>query len=330
MTARAHEVHPYRLSEHTISLLNSCERKFQLNRMLKIERTDLGPSVPLVRGAAWGVAVAHYMIHGDFNAALFELWRAYDPEIGDEAKKIFLWRAVNNFICCKDAMDRLREEYEVAYFNGKPAAELSFRLDLDDKWHFVGYIDLVLRRRADSIYVVFEVKTTTYNLHDLAPVYKNQGQALGYSIAIDKIVGENQSRYGVLYFVCRDKQDSELRNFIPDVYVFNFNRSLLDRLRWFYTLELDRQRLNTMLEVGVFPMRGNSCVSFNRACEHFGTCNTTAADIPRPIPEEEVEYDFRYKLDEVIADHLERVKNVVDIHAVQATEIVKEIEIESL
>lgn len=322
MSTRQYEIHPYRLSEHTINTLNSCERKFQLNRLLKSSAPVwTEDSVPSVRGHAWGVAVQEYILHGNIDKALFTLWLNYHPEVYDERKKIYLWRAVNNFLCAKDMMDKIRNNYRVAQFNGKPAVELSFRLDLDDKWHFVGYIDLVLQNIMTHRYAVLEVKTTTYNLHDLVPVYKNSGQALGYSIALDRIVGEDQSQYEVLYFITRDKQDADARNFIPDTYLFPFTKTLLDRLRWFYTLELDRQRLNTMLELGMFPMRGSACVSFNRVCEHFGTCNTTAADITRPIPEEEVEYDFRYKLDEVIQDHLIRVSDMTALNEIPQVEV---------
>lgn len=306
-TKRAHVTHPYRLSESTQNLLNGCERNFQLNRLLvpaENGREREAPSVPMIRGHAFGAAVQHYILTGSMEEALYVLWMEYYPEVYDEAKKIYMWRVVNNLLCCKDAMDRIRQRYEVAVFGGKPACELSFRLDIDDKWHFVGYIDVVLYDTYDKIYVILEIKTTTFNLIDLKPMYRNQGQGLAYSIAIDQIVGEEQAKYGVLYFVCRDQQKG---TFIPDVYTFPFTKTLLDRLRWFYTLQLDVQRLNTMLANQLFPMRGNHCISFNRVCQHFGTCGFTAGDIAREIPSEEVEYDFRYQLDDVISNHLERV-----------------------
>lgn len=307
MSTRTNPINPYRLSEYSMNLLNTCERKFQKDRLLVPEAPliESAPSPVLIRGSAFGIGVQTYLLTGDIDKAVYQTWLAYFPEVYDEQKKIYQWRTINNLLCCKDALDRIRARYKVAVFEGKPAVELSFRLDIDDKWYYVGYIDAVLYDTVSNIYVTFEVKTTAYKLIDLTPMYKNSGQALGYSIVIDKIVGEKQSKYGVLYFVCRDQQGD---NFVPDVYVFPFTKTLLDRLRWFYTVGLDVQRLNTMLENDLFPMRGNSCVTFNRVCQHFGTCHLTGSDIPRKVEEDQIEYQFRYRLDDVIADHLERVK----------------------
>lgn len=306
MSQRTNPIHPYRLSEHAMHILASCERKFQLDRLLRpAVQYDIGaPSVPLVRGAAFGIGVQTYMLTGDMDKAVYECWLAYDPEVYDEQKKIYMWRTINNLRCCKDELDKIRQRYKVATFHDKPAIELSFRLDIDDKWYYVGYIDMVLYDTVLGIYVVFEIKTTAYKLIDLAPMYKNSGQALGYSIVIDQIVGEKQSKYGVVYFVCRDQQGS---NFVPDVYTFPFTKTLLDRLRWFYTVGLDVQRLNTMLANDLFPMRGESCVRFNRVCTHYGTCNLTSTDYPRKIFEDNINYQFRYKLEDVIQDHIARV-----------------------
>lgn len=307
MSKRRNEIHPYRLSESTLNILNTCERKFELNRLLISQSTlvDEAPNATLVRGNAFGAAVQDYMLTGDMDHACYVLWMNYDPEVYDEQKKIYLWRAINNLRCCKDALDKLRARYKVATFEGKPAAEMSFRLNIDDKWHYVGYIDLVLYDTVANIYVVMEIKTTAYKILDLTALYKNSGQALGYSIVIDRIVGEKQAKYGVLYFVCRDQQGT---NFVPDVYTFPFTKTLLDRLRWFYTVGLDVQRLNTMLDNAMFPMRGGACIHFNRVCQHFGHCNLTSADISRKVPEDEIEYQFVYDIKDVIADHVARVK----------------------
>lgn len=308
MSKRNRAIHPYRLSEHAIQVLNTCERKFQLDRMLMPATyfDNDGESSPvLIRGTAFGAGVQDYLLHGDMEHACFVCWMEYYPEVYDEQKKIYLWRTINNLRCAQDELDKIRQRYTVAVFDGKPAAELSFRLDIDDKWYYVGYIDLVLFDKLLNIYVVLEIKTTAYKLIDLQPMYKNSGQALGYSIIIDKIVGERQSKYGVLYFVCRDQQGA---NFVPDIYTFPFTKTLLDRLRWFYTIGLDVQRLNTMLDNELFPMRGNSCVHFNRVCPHYGTCTLQSSDVPRKVEEDTNVYQFRYKLDEVIAEHIERVQ----------------------
>lgn len=325
MGKRVRSIHPYRLSEHALNILNTCERKFQLDRMLILpEMAERSDSPILIRGDAFGVGVQQYMLTGDMDWAIYKAWLAYYPEVYDEQKKIYVWRMVNNLLCCKDELDKLRKRYKVAEFEGKPAIELSFKLQIDDKWYFVGYIDMVLYDTVANMYVVFEIKTTSYKIYDLRPMYQNSGQALGYSVVIDRIVGEKQSRYGVVYFVCRDQ---EKETYVPDVYTFAFTKTLLDRLRWFYTLGLDVQRLNTMLENDLFPMRGGACIQYNRPCPHFGICNTTASDIWRRMEDDTNEYQFNYDLQDLIQDHINRVKEVQTVHTELPREVPVDIEL---
>lgn len=300
--------HPFRLSHSMLELLNTCERKFQLVRLLESNTDNSGGfNAALVRGKAFGLGVQVYLVTGDMDRAIYELWMAYDPEIEDPPK-ISISRTINNLVFCKPSLDKILEEYEVAVFNGKPAMELSFKLSLDEKWYYGGSIDIVLRRRLDGVYVVFECKTTAYNLYDLTYAYKNSGQALGYSIVIDKIAGEEKSQYGVLYFIVRD----HTQNFTPDVYVWHFNKTILERLNWFISVGIDYERIKRMEELGIWPMRGASCIRFNRVCQFAGTCNTTAGDFPKEGGKDNTEYDFIYQLQEVIDDHLRRVSGLND------------------
>jgi hypothetical protein len=301
--------HPYRLSESTLGILYACDRKFQLERLLE-EAYPLveEESAALIRGKAFGVGVQTYILTGNMDLAIYKAWLEYFPEV--ESTYITMTRTLNNLWCAQENLDKIRREYEVAVFEGKPAVEMSFRLDIDGKWFYVGYIDLVLRHIQTGIYVVLEVKTTAYKLVDLKPVYKNSGQALGYSIVLDKVAGEAQSKYGVLYLVCRDK--SSVSDWVPDVYLFPFTKTLVDRYNWFISLGLDVEHLNRMEELDVFPMRGHSCVRFNRTCQHFGTCSIKSADVKRVPVEDDTEYQFRYRLNDIIQDHLERLERLKD------------------
>ena len=302
---RVTPIHPYRLSDSTLGLLRSCDRLFQIERLLDTIPIVNTPHAAPIRGTAFGVGVQTYMITGDMDKATIACWLAYWPVV--EERYISCNRTLNNLWCAQDELDKLRRRYKVARFNGKDAAELSFRLDIDEHWFYVGYIDLVLYDTEDKIYVILEVKTTGYNLHDLKPVYKNSGQALGYSIVLDRITGEDQSKYGVLYFVCRDKG----AEWVPDIYVFPFTKTLLDRYNWFISLGIDVERISRMLEIGVFPMRGSACVRYNKVCQHFGTCSITQADVSRKVVADETDYQFTYKLPEIIEDHLQRLQREV-------------------
>ena len=151
-----------------------------------------------------------------------------------------------------------------------------------------------------------EVKHTGLNIFDLSPLYQNSGQALGYSIVLDKIVGEAQSNYEVLYFA---GQLGAGNGFSPKIHTMIYPKNLQDRLNWFITLGMDVERLHMMLENNVFPLRGSNCLHYMKPCKHLGTCNLHGLDTYKEEIEDTIVYDFNYQLDEVIQDHLIRISN---------------------
>jgi hypothetical protein len=299
--ARARKIIPIRLSHSTLETLNSCERKFQLDKLLQGGRKD--ESEHTVFGRAYGVGIASYLVTQDADRSIFEAWLAYWPELETEKKNIP--RLVSALEASFVTADTLLMEYEVATFNGRPAVELSFRLNINEHYYFVGYIDVVLRNRFTGVYYVLDAKTTGLQLYDLEPLYKHSGQTLGYSVALDRIVGSEQSSYGVLYFVAQLGKE-----FKAKTHVMPFNKTLLDRLNWFVTLGMDVKHLTEMAELNIYPKRHSGCLRYNKACMYFGTCHLHSMDIPK-IPEEDlIEYDFVYELEELIQSHLDRIKKM--------------------
>jgi hypothetical protein len=288
-----------RLSHSSLSDLHNCERYFQLQYLT--EGAEKQDKADFSFGHAFGEGVAHYLVHQNKEEAIFTAWLSYYPQIETDKKNQPLAIALleNSF----SRLDDILQDYEVVQFKGKPATELSFRMNIDEKWYFAGHIDVVLRNKWDNKYVIFEVKTTGLQLHDLDPLYKNSGQALGYSIAMDRIVGEELTSYGVLYFV------GQLgKNYQSTIRTFHYNKTILDRLNWFMTLGLDVKRLKDMEEYGVYPKRGNSCLKYNRPCKFFGTCNLHAFDKSLGFVPDKEEYEFVYDMDELIADHVRRLE----------------------
>lgn len=293
-----------RLSHSALDLLHTCERKFQLERLLKgAPSKEDYPATVL--GKAFGAGVATYLITQNQDKAFFSLFLAYNPVLEDEIR--------NEAVACNllqnsfSALDNLLQDYEVAYFNGKPAEELSFCLDIDSKFYFVGYIDIVLRNKWTGKYAILEIKTTSIALYDLSPLYANSGQALGYSIAIDKVAGEEQAEYEVLYIV--GQLGTKTNPFNSKIHLLPFPKTLSDRFNWFIALQLDVNRINDMLGMNVFPMRGSSCIKYNRPCTQFGTCQLHGLDEYLPPLADKIEYDFNFSLDDVITNHIERIQN---------------------
>lgn len=296
------KVIPIRLSHSSRDTFLACERKWQLDKLLTAGYRD-ADNEHTVFGRAYGHGVAHYLTYQNREQALYETWKMYWPEIESDKKDMpRCLIAVNNSF---EKLDRILTTHKIAVFNGKPATELSFRLNINETYYYVGYIDAVLQEIATGKYGVFECKSTGLLLHDLDPLYKNSEQALGYSIVLDKIAGEEQTDYSLLYFIARLQKDYGVE-ILPKHYA----KTLQDRLRWFLSLAMDIARLKLCDELNVYPMRGGSCLTYNRPCKYFGECQMTSNDKLAEREVDTVEYDFVYQLDEVLADHLARVKKL--------------------
>lgn len=292
---------PIRLSHSTLELVDRCERLFQLEKLLVTDSTR-DESADLSLGTAYGVGVADYLVYQNQEQAIYKGWLAYWPEIETEKKSIpHLVALLSKSFPYLDTMLR---DYEVLHFNGKPAVELSFRVNINAHYYYVGYMDVVLRNRYDGTALVVDAKSTALQLLDLSPVYQNSGQGLSYSIVLDRIVGEKLSNYAVGYFVGQLGKDFKI-----EVKPLIFSKTLLDRLNWFLQLGMDIKRLEFAEEMGFYPRRGGACLKYNRPCKHFGTCTLSSMDIPRKREEDLIEYDFVFDLEELIDDHIARINS---------------------
>lgn len=294
----------HRLSHSTMDILHTCERKFQLERLLVGERKR-DQNSHTVFGTAYGIGCAHYLVNQNIDEAIFQTWLAYYPVLEDDKKDCK--KCINLVIASQHKLDNLLQEWEVVSFQDRPAIELSFRINIDDTFYYVGYIDAVLRNRFSGIHAVLDCKHTGSNLTNLKPMYQNSSQCVGYSIILDQVVGQDLASYSTLYFVGQlDKS-----GYKPTIHVFDFNKSLQDRLNWFITLGMDIGHIHEMLNLNVFPMRGSSCLRFNRPCPHFDTCQLHNFDEYKTIEEDNIEYQFVYDMDSVIQNHINRIGEII-------------------
>lgn len=291
---------PLRLSFSSHNLLRECERKFELTRL--IENGYAREESPIFSfGHSFGEGIAHYLLTGNLDESCFKAWNAYWPNLEDEQRSASI--AVHCVESAKDKLDEVRDEFDVATFNGKPAIELGFRLNINQYVYFVGFLDAALRSKRDGHYAVWENKHTYSKLNDITPMYRNSGQAIGYSVILDAIAQQELAEYGVFYCVSQIKDKSQ-----PITHVWEWEKTLLDRLNWFITLGMDSQHITALLTTGVFPQRGSSCLNYNRPCPFFGTCSLRAFDKPKTeLPDPHV-YDFEYALDDLVKQHLDRVR----------------------
>ena len=290
-----------RLSHSALKTLNLCERKFQLERILSGQKEHEDYPATIL-GKAWGAAVASYFIYQDQDKAIYDLWLSYYPRLEDDVRTQEV--AINMLVASFSEIDSLLQDWEVLHVEGKPAVELSFRLNLDSSYYFVGYVDIVLKNRYTGRAAVLDVKTTGLKLLDLSPVYQNSPQCIGYSIVLDQIMGEELSEYDVFYF---SGQLGSGNGFSPIIKSYVFPKTLQDRLLWFISLGMDVKHLEDMASMNVYPQRGDNCLQYNKPCKHFGVCGLYGLDRPAEIEEDTTEYQFVFSLDEIIDNHVRRM-----------------------
>lgn len=290
-----------RLSHSTLDILHTCERKFQMERLLRgdNEKQDWPATV---FGKSLGAGISTYLLNQDIDKAIYSAYLAYSPPLEDDKRTEEV--AINMILNMQPHLDNLLLDYEVAIFNSKPAIELSFNMTIDEKFYYVGYVDIVLKNKWTGKYAIMENKTTGLNLFDLSCMYQNSGQALGYSIILDAIAGEENADYEVLYFI---GQLGSGNGFSPKIHTLPFPKTLSDRLNWFISLQLDVNRIKEMLEMNIFPQRGSACLQYMRPCRQFGVCNLHGLDEYKESLVDEIQYDFNYELETVIQNHLTRI-----------------------
>jgi hypothetical protein len=299
----AKEDEPFiRLSHSTLETLAQCDRKFEIEKILTLGM-DREESVHFSFGHAYGAFVQSYLYTQSEELSLLEGWLEYWPiiEYGVKNQETFVDLALKSI----PLLEAILEEWDIAYFNDQPAIELSFRINIDSIFYYVGYMDVVLRNKETGQYAVLDVKTTGLQLHDIAPLYKFSGQVIGYSIALDAITGEEQASYKTLYLAGRLGKTMFSDYTKPELHAFD--KGLVDRLQWFMGLLQEVRRIRTSMELGDFPRRSSGCIMFNKTCRHYGVCHLTSQDRVRPFKADETEYTFVYDLNAVIEDHIHRV-----------------------
>lgn len=291
--------------------LHACPRRFQLNK-LQAEKPeqDISTSVTFAFGHAVGEGIQQYLIGRDlfeealaFQTALWKMFLAWDCDLlaeNDKQKKSF-FRAVAALLQFRELClsGVAGEEWEVAVLEGRPAAELSFRIDLGDGFTYRGYVDLVLRNKYNGEYMILELKTSSANYINHYS-YKNSAQAIGYSVILDKIA-PGTSSYSVQYLVYMTK--------LERYETFDFPKTFRQRVQWLQDVMWDKKQVADMAgfydNYGVWQVRGESCTDFGRVCDYMDMCGMETSRMMSPLLEshytEAKEYQFEFTIMELLA-----------------------------
>lgn len=280
---------------------HGCPRKFQLEKLQAEKIIDYDSNVTFAFGHIMGEGIQQYLIHRDLDKsiwAMFLMWHADFLDENERQNKSFASATAAIMMFANLCEDGLLDEYEVAYFNGKPAAELSFRIHFPHST-YRGFVDLVLRHKITGEYLILELKTTSskYVKHS---TYKNSAQALGYSVVLDRIAPGTTS-YGVLYLVYLTLMD----RFEP----MEFPKTYHQRALWIQNMLWDDKKLADMIDTfgnyGIWPIQGEHCNSYNRDCQFMDMCQGETQFITSPLRENQLEestvYDFEFTVEELLS-----------------------------
>jgi len=293
-------------------VLHKCARMFQVSKSPSHQTPEGIFNIDFVFGHSVGAGVQAYLATNSKSQALLASLLAWNIDLDADAPKkgknsILATLAVEKFIQFWEA--GYADQWEIAFFNGKPASELTFWIDFENGYYHAGHIDIVLRNKITKRLMVLEFKTTAIRTIDEAQ-YGNSGQALGYSLIVDRIAESEElgQTYEVLYLAYSSTQ----RTWNP--FVFTKNRT--QRLEWLQSRLLDHAAIGTFRKLQFFPKNGNSCWSFSSRCAHYGMCDMRAMQrndflVFNPVVHEMPEaMDFSFKLSELATAVMREPSNV--------------------
>lgn len=293
------------LSYSSLLTLHSCPRKFQLQKLRTVHRTaeSLKSTITFSYGHVVGEGIALALEGRSESQIIFQMFLSWhSPSIFDEDEKAnkSLWSAIiaiRRFLVLRDS---LLKDYELVHYQDKPATELSFAISFPDGFRLRGFVDAVLRHRITGEVLVLECKTTGFKAVNPA-TYKNSAQAIGYSVVLDHLYPDLSS-YKVLYLV----YSTTAGEYLP----IPFTKSYLQRALWIRELLLDIETIKMYEAAEIYPMRGESCFSWNRECEYINTCTLSTANLTKPCTQEmedKTEYQVQISLQDLLESQLGKI-----------------------
>lgn len=297
------------LSYSSLLTLHSCPRKFQLQKLRTTNKAaeSLKSTITFSYGHVVGEGIASALAGATEPQTIFQMFLGWhSPSIFDEDEKLnkSLWSAIiaiKRFFVLRSAILR---DYELVYYDGKPATELSFAISFPDGYRLRGFVDAVLRHRVSGEVLVLECKTTGSRAVN-PTTYKNSAQAIGYSVVLDHLYPELSS-YKVLYLV----YSTTAGEYFP----IPFTKTYLQRALWIRELLLDIETIKMYEDAEIYPMRGESCVSFGRDCEYVNSCSLSTANMTKPCTadmEDKTEYQVQITLQDLLESQLSKIHSPV-------------------
>lgn len=294
-----------RTSYSSESLFHSCARKYQLTKLQGKSREvlDWKQSLTFSFGHLVGDAAQRLFMGETLDRVIlhmFATWEEHLYQENDKQKKGFFYamQAIEMLAAELEPGGAL-EDYELVYYEGKPAVELGLKIKYPDGGAYRGFVDLVLRNKSTGLYCIIDTKTDSGRV--LNPNrYKNSGQALGYSVVLDKIE-PGYSDYTVYYLV--------YMTYLERWELFEFPKTRTQRAIWLRDRLWDNAMRAAMAQefgtYGIWPVNGNSCMAWNRECPFLGSCEGPTEYLMSPLAvpdlgEDDSQFTFIFELEELL------------------------------
>lgn len=271
------------ISHSSRTTLHKCPRKYQLYRLSSdtvsmADDKEIEQGITFAYGSAVGLGVQSVLEGKTEDQVILDTFLEWDVDLLDanprQNKSFWLALfAVQKFAKLVEA--GFLDDYELVVYNGKPAVELSFQITLPNGFKYRGFVDAILQHKRTGAIIVLENKTSSGKAN--SAMFKNSGQALGYSVVLD-ILYPDLSAYEVLYMVYETRTYEYVE--LP------FKKSLLQRALWLQELLIDTQMVSLYESYGVYPMHGESCYDFFRDCEYLGLCTLSTENITKPLTQQ--------------------------------------------
>ena len=278
------------LSHSSIETLHSCPRKFEIYRMNYAPKEK--GTIDTAFGHAVGVGVQELLISksanetsqtettntsllSEYQNAIWKMFLSWEVDIDEtkpKSKKSFHSACLAVEKYQQQLLPLLTSEWELAYFEGKPAVELGFIVKLPNDYYYRGYVDAVLVNKKEKRFRVLELKTTGLNVVDVAQ-YKNSFQGVGYGVILDKLAASMD--YAADYYVDYLVYKTVSQEFLT----FPFLKTTYQRAKWLSQLLVETETIDLYLQKELFPTHGESCYNFYRQCQYFGICERENSEL---------------------------------------------------
>lgn len=301
------------ISYSSRTALAKCPRKYQLTKCGVAGNSieDTNQEITYAFGHTVGLGVQLVWQGYEIDEIIWKMFLSWEVSPLYESTKHSksLWfaiTAVKNLISLRDS--GFLADWDLMYWEGKPAVELSYLLDLGDGYNDRGFIDLVVEHRYTKQVMVIEVKTSSAKSITQSD-YGNSTQSLGYAVILDYIKPRLNS-FEVLYLIYR----TELMEWVS----MPIHKSGLLKAEWLQTVVLTKKILELYDKTNYFPREGSSCKSMFGECRYYGICNLSDQALLKPMTQaqetrlnKELEsYQIKLKIEDIINNQLQLLGTV--------------------